>query len=198
MTVTASKYARAQNDLYQTEPWATEAFVRHFPVAGLRIWDAAAGNHLIADVLAEAGAKRVVRTDIATYDREHDGIYDFLKMDDVGAWGAPSSCDFVDAIITNPPYGKQNRDAVKFAERALKLCPCVVALLLTAKFDSGSTRHHLFRDNPRFAAKIVLVDRISWMLNGETGTEDHAWYVWTEKPRLPRAPVILYAGREAA
>jgi hypothetical protein len=69
--------------------------------------------------------------------------------------------------------------------------------LLTAKFDFGNTRHHLFRDNPRFAAKISLTDRISWTLDGITGTEDHAWYVWTEAPRLPRAPVILYAGRKA-
>jgi hypothetical protein len=30
-----------------------------------------------------------------------------------------------------------------------------------------------------------------------TGTEDHAWYVWTEAPRLPRSPVILYDGRRA-
>lgn len=36
MTVTASKYARAENDLYQTEPWATEALLRFYPVSGMR------------------------------------------------------------------------------------------------------------------------------------------------------------------
>ena len=193
MTVTASKYARAENDLYQTEPWVTEALLRSFPVEGMSVWEPAAGNHLMVDVLRES-ARLVVATDIATYDKKHDGIFDFLTGDDLGA---PSTCDFVDAIITNPPYGKGNRFAVKFCELALKRAPGLVAMLLTAKFDFGNTRSHLFRDNPRFAAKIALTDRISWTLNGTTGTEDHAWYVWTEKPRLPRAPVILYAGRKA-
>ena len=188
MTVTASKYARIENDLYQTEPWATEALIRHFPVAGMKIWEPAAGNHLISDVLKEAGAA-VHTSDIATYSRPHDQWFDFLGGLPVKFGG--------DGIVTNPPYGKQNRTAVKFAEVALAACDGFVALLLTAKFDSGSTRAHLFRDNPRFAGKIVLTDRISFLLNDESGTEDHAWYVWTEKPRLPRSPVILYAGRKA-
>ncbi|WP_027685082.1 hypothetical protein [Rhizobium leguminosarum] len=186
MTVVASKYARAENDLYQTEPWVTEALLRHFPVDWMTVWEPAAGNHLMADVLKEK-ADNVYTSDIAVYGRPHDSIYDFLKPH--GVW--PD----VSAIITNPPYGKGNRQARLFAEYALTRCKGLVALLLTAKFDFGNTRTHLFRDNPRFAAKINLVDRISWTLDGVTGTEDHAWYVWTEKPRLPRAPVILYAGR---
>ncbi|MEY9164682.1 hypothetical protein ABIE78_002801 [Sinorhizobium fredii] len=188
MTVVASKYARIENDLYQTEPWATEALVRHFPVKGMRIWEPAAGNHLIADVLKEAGAT-VHTSDFATYSRQQDQWVDFLDDLPITFGG--------DGIITNPPYGVQNRTAVKFAEKALERCTGLVALLLTAKFDSGSTRTHLYRDNPRFAAKITLTDRISWTLDGITGTEDHAWYIWTETPRLPRSPVILYAGRQA-
>lgn len=188
MTVVASKYARIENDLYQTEPWATQALIRHFPVAGMRLWEPAAGNHLIADVLKEAGAT-VHTSDIATYERQQDQWLDFLADTPVTFDG--------EGIITNPPYGVQNRTAVKFAEKALERCSGLVALLLTAKFDSGSSRTHLLRDNHRFAAKIVLVDRISLLLNGEGGTEDHAWYVWTETPRLPRVPVLLYAGRSA-
>ncbi|MDW9740831.1 hypothetical protein GOB78_07695 [Sinorhizobium meliloti] len=188
MTVVSSKYARIENDLYQTEPWATEALIRHFPVAGMKIWEPAAGNHLIADVLKEAGAT-VHTSDIATYERPQDQWLDFLDDLPVTFGG--------DGIITNPPYGVQNRTAVKFAEKALERCPGLVALLLTAKFDSGSTRTHLFRDNPRFAGKIVLIDRISLLLNNESGTEDHAWYIWTETPRLPRVPVLIYEGREA-
>lgn len=169
MTVTASNYARAENDLYQTEPWATEALLWHFPVAGLHVWEPAAGNHLMANVLRANGAQ-VATSDIATYDREHDSIRDFLSP----GYAGPE----FDAIITNPPYGKGNRDAVRFAELALDRCDGMVALLLTAKFDFGKTRRHLFQDNPRFLAKIALLDRISWAGNGETGTEDHAWYVW--------------------
>lgn len=171
MTVVASNYARAANDLYQTEPWATEALLRHSPVAGLSVWEPAAGNHAIVRVLRLHGAS-VFTSDIATYDVEHDHIFDFLN----GFQAGPPS--FFDAIITNPPYGKGNRDAVRFAELALDRCSGTVALLLTAKFDFGKTRRHLFADNPRFMAKIALLDRISWAGNGETGTEDHAWYVW--------------------
>lgn len=153
MTVTASNFERRTNDLYETEDWATEALIRRFPVAGMTVWEPAAGNHAIVRVLAAHGAS-VVTSDIATYDLRHD------------------------AIITNPPYGRGNRDAVRFAELSLERCKGMVALLLTAKFDFGKTRRRLFADNPRFMAKIALVDRISWAGNGETGTEDHAWFVW--------------------
>jgi hypothetical protein len=188
MTVTASSYARSENDLYQTEPWVTEALLRHFPVRGMQVWEPAAGNHLMVDVLMTQ-ASSVFSSDIKTYDREHDWEVDFLTNED-GAF----TLDW-EAIITNPPYGKGNRTAVKFIELALARSTGMVAMLLTAKFDFGNTRTHLFRDNPRFAAKIALLDRISWTLDGVTGTEDHAWYVWTEKPRLPRLPVTLYAGK---
>lgn len=171
VTVVASNYARAANDLYQTEPWATEALLRNFPVAGLSVWEPAAGNHLMADVIREAGASDIFTSDIATYDRPHDSTFDFL----LDRW---VHNDAMDAIITNPPYGKGNRDAVKFAELALERCSGLVALLLTAKFDFGKTRRHLFRDNPRFTAKIALVDRIQWFPGETSGTEDHAWYVW--------------------
>jgi hypothetical protein len=169
MTVVASNYARKENDLYQTEPWATEALLRNLPsLTGFVVWEPSAGNHLMADVLREAGAK-VFTSDIAVYDREHDAIVDFLAIGDHPARNA---------IITNPPYGKGNRDAVKYARIALQRCHGYVALLLTAKFDFGKTRRDLFKDNPRFMLKIALVDRIQWFPGDSSGTEDHAWYVW--------------------
>lgn len=188
MTVVASNYVRKENDLYQTEPWATEALLRHFPVLGYAVWEPAAGNHLMADVLAEQ-AGDVFTSDIETYDREHDQIFDFIS-------GKNYSRDF-DAIITNPPYGKGNRDAVRFCERALEVCDGLVAMLLTAKFDFGKTRLHLTRNNPRFAAKIALVDRIQWFPGDTSGTEDHAWYVWT-RDGSPGGARLLYEGKASA
>lgn len=184
MTVTASRYARKPQDSYETEPWVTEALLKHLQVKNLRVWEPAAGNHLMADVIKRHGAK-VTTSDIATYDRRHTFEVDFLS-DELGV-----SPGHVDAMITNPPYGPQGRTAVKFIEKALDLCPGQVAMLLTAKFDSGRTRAHLFRDNPRFCLKIVLLDRISWTLNGSTGTEDHAIYIWRGK-RHGRHPQIIY------
>ena len=191
MTVVASNYARKENDLYQTEPWATEALLRHFPVDGLTVWEPAAGNHLMADVLREAGAT-VFTSDIAIYDRMHSlgTKIDFLSTSHLHG---PRP---LDAIITNPPYGKGNRDAVRFAELALARCDGLVALLLTAKFDFGKTRRHLFRDCNRFMAKIALVDRIQWFPGETSGTEDHAWYVWGPASYVNKA--MAWEGREVA
>jgi hypothetical protein len=191
MTVVASNYARKENDLYQTEPWATEALLRNFPVGPHDlVWEPAAGNHLIADVLREHGAQ-VVTSDIATYDREHSYDADFF-------YEGPRPPFAFTSIITNPPYGKGNRDAVRFARLALERCSGWVALLLTAKFDFGKTRADLFASNPRFAAKIALVDRIQWFPGETSGTEDHAWLVWApagQGPGVGQAR-LLYEGRE--
>lgn len=189
MTVVASNYARKENDLYQTEPWAVRALLDHVPlVQDCLVWEPAAGNHLMADALIDSGM-RVLTSDIVTYDRRHDHTYDFLS-------GLFLPCLY-DAIVTNPPYGKGNRDAVKFARLALQRCPGIVALLLTAKFDFGKTRSDLFARNPRFACKIALVDRIQWFPGDSSGTEDHAWYVWGPLARGGiDHPVLFYAGRE--
>ncbi len=171
MTVVASNFERQVNDLYRTERWATEALLRHVQVTGLQVWESAAGGHDMANVLRSHGAN-VFTSDIAVYDRDHDATIDFLEPR--FNYKNPRH----DAIITNPPYGKGNREAVKFCELALARCSGLVAMLLTAKFDFGKTRQHLFRDNPRFWAKIALVDRIQWFPGDSSGTEDHAWYVW--------------------
>lgn len=188
MTVVPSNFERRPNDLYETEEWATRALLRHFPVAGKMVWEPAAGNHKIADVLRVSGAG-VITSDIITYDRQHDTIRNFLNV----PYAGPASTA---AIITNPPYGKGNRDAVRFAELALERCSGLVALLLTAKFDFGKTRQHLFCDNPRFAAKIALVDRIQWFAGATTGTEDHCWLVWGPASGAPYTPTMFWEGRD--
>ena len=184
MTVVASNYARKENDLYQTEPWATEALLRCLPDLTSTVWEPAAGNHMIADVLRDRGMK-VLTSDAKTYNREHDEELDFLNS---RVAGYPKN------MITNPPYGRGNRDAAKWARLALMRCPCWVALLLTAKFDFGKTRVDLFRDEPRFYAKVALLDRVQWFPGDHGGTEDHAWYVWG--PAEYESPTIFWEGRE--
>lgn len=188
MTVVASKYERQPNELYRTERWATEAFLQHFPVRGRSVWEPAAGAHDMADVLREYGAA-VFTSDIATYGRDHDAEFDFLSD--------RQDYEVFDDLITNPPYGKGNRMAVRFVEKALHRCSGYVALLLTMKFDSGKTRRHLLGENPRFVAKIVLLDRICWFPGSEdSGTEDHAWFVWGPMPLFPQPPRIIYASKD--
>lgn len=188
MTVVASSFERKENDLYQTEPWATEALLRVLPIVhGMVIWEPAAGNHRIADVLIQHGAM-VVTSDVETYDRPHTFIYDFLSD-----W-RDSPCP--DAVITNPPYGKGNRDAVTFAKNALAITDRWVALLLTAKFDFGKTRRFLFADNPRFYGKVALLDRIQWFEGATTGTEDHAWYIWQPTDAPKSDPLMFWEGKQ--
>lgn len=173
MTVTASNYPLRKNDLYETEAWAVDALVRACPqIAGSTVYEPAAGNHAIADALQRYNA-RTQTSDIATYEREHDFVADFLTDDRVLDVAACNGW-----LITNPPYGHGNRLAVQFVERALQVPFINIAMLLTAKFDFGKTRRHLFADSDRFAAKVALLDRVSWVGNGKTGTEDHAWYIW--------------------
>lgn len=187
MTVIASNFVRKANDLYETEPWATHALLRHFPsVRNQKISEPAAGNHKIADVLRKAGAL-VNTSDIKTYGRQHDLIFDFLNVP------PPVVQNHVLWIVTNPPYGPHNRDAATFARNALKYSSQWIALLLTAKFDFGKTRRDLFADNPRFAFKIALVDRIQWFPGQHGGTEDHAWYVWG--PLWQPHPRLYYGGK---
>ena len=173
MTVTASNYDLRPNDLYETEAWAVDALVRACPdIKGSIVYEPAAGNHAIVDALRKYGVS--ARTsDLETYDNQHDFEADFLTNQICMDWA-----DSSEWIITNPPYGRGNRLAVRFIERALEAENAYVAMLLTAKFDFGKTRQHLFKNNGRFRAKINLLDRISWAGNGQTGTEDHAWYVW--------------------
>ncbi len=196
MTVVSSGYERKANELYETEAWATEALLRVLPPPprSLEVWEPAAGNHAIADVLYQGGAD-VFTSDIVQYSRPHNAIFDFLS----GA-AVPDAIPLraLQAVITNPPYGKGNREAVAFARKALGRCPhCWVALLLTAKFDFGKTRMDLFRDSPRFFAKVALVDRIQWFAGEHGGTEDHAWFIWAPDGIGVQTPRLLYEGRAA-
>lgn len=193
MTVTASKYALRENDHYETEAWAVDALVRACPsISNSRVYEPAAGNHAIVDALAKYNVESIT-SDIKTYEQQHDFEADYLTNDQ--CLDVACECDW---IVTNPPYGRQNRLAVKFVERALRVRRVNVAMLLTAKFDFGKTRRHLFADNKRFAGKVALLDRISWAGNGKTGTEDHAWYIWSAIGDPYNGPTMRWEARGAA
>ena len=189
MTVVKSNHALKENNMYETEAWATEALLRNYPVSGLCVWEPCAGNHKMADVLRANGAE-VTTSDIKTYDREHDFIFDFVS-EKVNRDGPTQ------AIITEPPYGPGGHLGAKIIRRALARCDGIVAMLMTAKFDFGSTRKDLFENNHRFVAKINLTDRIKWFggPGSMLGTEDHAWYVWRQK-RDDLFPRLLYEGKQ--
>lgn len=184
MTVGPSGYIRKTNDLYETPPWCTQELLEAFPQIGAfcPIWDPAAGNHAITDV-AKSRGHSVFTSDIATYQRVHDLEQDFFAFD------SPFSGD----IVTNFPYGSQNRLAVKCIRHALWICPGWVAALCGYTIDAGKTRRDLFDENSRFHARIVLSDRIQWFDGEHKNSSDHAWFVWRPSGETPKPSINHYS-----
>jgi hypothetical protein len=96
----------------------------------------------------------------------------------------------VDGIVTNPPYGVQGRLAEAFIAHALELVP-FVAMLLRNDFDSAKSRQYLFRHNPHFAGKLVLLNRIRFFDGPSAPSDNHSWVLFDRGHHGP--PVIHYA-----
>ena len=95
-----------------------------------------------------------------------------------------------DTCVLNPPYGVGGRTAVAFIETSLRLVPCTFALLRN-DFNSAKSRQHLFRNNPHFAFKLVLLDRVRWFEGPSSPSDNHAWFGFDRGHRGP--PIIHYA-----
>lgn len=179
-----SEYERKERDLYETPEWVTEALLPH--LRPLRfIWEPACGSGKMARVL-----ERVA--EVWACDIEPPGG-DCIQADFLS--DTPRvSVDFVSAIITNPPYDK----ATEFIEVALRRVDHLgglVAMLLRTDFDHAKSRTHLFRDNPAFCKKVVLMRRIVWFVEDDgkpkaSPSFNHAWYIWDHRHIGP--PTIGY------
>jgi hypothetical protein len=169
-----SGYTRRPDDDYPTPDWVVAAIAGYLRQRVLRdVWEPAAGQGALAAALAALGFRTRATAD------------DFLRYA-----GPPGR---VDAIVSNPPYGPAGRLAAAFVRKALTFDVRLVAMLLRIDFDSGKTRADLFRDNPRFAGKLVLLDRIKWFEGPAGPSDNHAWFVWDL--RHQGRPWIAYAGR---
>lgn len=178
-----SGYGRKPNDFYETPAWVTEA-LRPYLVGARMIWDPAAGNGAMVEVLDAWPDVKVRGTDIKS------GT-DFLKANTVSG-----ELPF-DTIVCNPPYSMGQA----FIEQALQLTRRQrgrVAMLLRTDFDHAKTRKHLFGGCPEFARKLVLTSRIRWFA-GTTGSPsfNHAWFMW-DWANLGRPATIRYHYEEEA
>jgi hypothetical protein len=195
-----ASYPKVSNAYYPTPPWVTKALLEYVDVAGQWVWEPACGDGRIAEVLRQAGAS------VYCSDIEDRG---YARMDerlDFTSGRIPKLATRDPFIITNPPIsadGKTDgRLAVKFVEVALKHTERggEVALLLPPDFDSGSTRQRFFADCPRFAGKIVLLDRPVWFTREdnerEAPKENRVWFLWSHDPERT-APFNLYARTRA-
>lgn len=184
-----SGYLRQEADNYSTPAWVTRALLPHIPKRIKTIWEPAAGEGAMANVLRDHDFV-VLATDIRsgnnmpTLDRSVDFLGESLPPRDM--WRG---------LVSNPPFNL----AQEFIERALDLTrgDCgFVAMLLRADYDHAKGRRHLFADCPAFAKRLVLTRRIVWFVDPLTGkpkaapSVNHSWFLWDYQHR--GAPEISY------
>jgi hypothetical protein len=178
MSQRSSGYARKPDEQYETVAWPVIALLPHLGEIDLA-WDC-----------CDRGSGQLVRT---------------LRSQSVDAIGTTD--DFIRCLkppartshlITNPPYGENRRGemAERFIEHALELNVPHIAMLLRNDFDSAIRRQHLFRLNPMFAGKVILLNRIKWFAGNSSPSDNHAWFLWDRKYK--RSPIIRYAARNEA
>jgi hypothetical protein len=164
MSQRQSGYERKAHDRYSTPPWVTRTLLHYLP-PNASIWEPAAGNGAMVNVLRQAGY-RVHATDLGR---------NFLTSE-------PNHCN---AVVTNPPF-KQSKEFIEHALAVTKPHDGFVAMLLRVDYDSASTRQHLFAHCRPFAGKIVLIKRIVWFTPAIAAPSyNHAWFLWDHRRCSP-------------
>jgi hypothetical protein len=164
------------HDLYETPEVAVHALLRVEQLPHV-IWEPACGPGNIVNVLRVAGHE-VFASDLVDYgDTSHLYGRDFLVE--------PSAPDGCDCIVTNPPF----KDAERFVEHALTLCPKVLMLLRLAFLESerrrgilenrGLKRVHVFR------RRLPMMHRAGWEGRKANSGMAFAWFVWDRAHKGP-------------
>jgi hypothetical protein len=178
MSQRISGYVRRPDESYETIAWPIVALLTR--LSGIRrAWDPCdRGSGQLVATLRRHGVEAIGTDD------------DFLACTE-----APLH---VSHLITNPPYGENRRGemACEFIKHALELSVPHIAMLLRNDFDSALTRQHLFRNNPTFAGKLVLLNRIKWFDGSSSPSDNHSWVLFDREHRGP--PIIQYVTRREA
>lgn len=159
---------RAANDYYGTNPESTKALLK-VESFQKQIWEPAAGHHLIANVLKDAGYD-VMTTDLVNYGFG-DKQLDFLNVE--------NKYDIKMDIVTNPPYGL----ATEFAVKALELVApgCKVAMFLRTLFLEGTKRYEkLFSKYPPKTVYVFTNRQVSDKNDdfNKGSAVSYSWFVW--------------------
>lgn len=170
-----SGYERKERNLYETPEWVSLALHPLIP-DHVVFWEPACASGNISKTLVANHS-----SDLVT-DYGETGV-DFLLTNKM-----PKGCN---AIITNPPFGK---DAEKFIRHSLKLLSGnpegFIAMLLPVDFDSAKTRRDIFTENHgllSFAGKLILTKRITWFEPARASpSANHAWYIWQQSYDFPQ------------
>jgi hypothetical protein len=162
-------------DYFPTPPWATRALFKHvLPAIGVEtivsVWEPAAGEGHMAEVLTEFVSCQVIASDVFDYGYGQVPV-DFLHDEPLGhpEW-----------IITNPPFVS----ACEFTLRALGLASEGVAMLVRTQWIEGIGRYEkLFHDRPPtlyapFVERVPMV-KGRWDPAASTATA-YAWACWRQ------------------
>lgn len=171
---------RMAHEAYYTPGRHVVPLLARLPAQALRAeaWEPAAGAGHIATVL-QGAFRSVLATDLHPPRKQ---LLPVAKLDFLTSRGPSGQGPLV--IITNPPYGARNAQALAFLHHGLAITQRragVLALLLPFEFDAPRSRDALVGSHPAFAAKITIGERIRWA-NLAQGRNDpmshHSWFVW--------------------
>jgi len=173
-----SGYERIEADFYPTPPEYVDCLLSAI-VLHKHVWEPACGEGHISKRLLQFG-HTAFSTDLHHRGYGTGGI-DFLNLTEI----PHASSGLIRAIVTNPPYNKEDGqtldNAERFIRKALELMEPVkgqVAMFLRNEYDCAVKKISLF-GVPPFHKKIVVTKRPRW-IEGSTGSPRHnyAWYVW--------------------
>lgn len=166
-----SGYARKPDEAYDTPAWVADVIAPYLRDRGVQyVWEPAPGKGQLVGALRELGYTVLVSQG------------DFFTLQE-----KPKA----DALVTNPPFGRNGNTASAFIRTALATGVQIVALVLRIDYDSGISRTDIFRDCPHFAGKIVLLKRVKWFEGPRNPSDNHAWFIW-DKGKPKGEPRIWY------
>ena len=183
--VMAQRWEPSQSsDDFPTPPWATRAFIEHFPglkekAGELSCLEPACGRGYMAEALKEYFGS-VGSSDVNEYGYG-------TKRDFLAHPPQPKSFDWV---ITNPPFNK----AKEFVLTSLDVARVGVAVLVRTAFVESQKRYEeLFsKVPPRFicvSSQRILLLKSRIQKKGSTATS-YSWFVW--EPGYSGRPEIMW------
>lgn len=164
--------------LYETVPVATKTLLAHEQLPH-GIWEPHCGKGAIAELLLDAGHS-VYCSDIVDRGYPHQqAVGNFLK-----ATAVPRG---IEAIVMNPPYA----EAALHVQRALQLCPHVIALLPLSFLEAG--REETVAGRARlwcldrgwlirvlvFKERLPMMHRDGWTGKKASSNVPYAWFIWS-------------------
>lgn len=165
MTKRNPGHDRRKQDAYDTPPSVARFLLPHLP-DGARIAEPCAGRGMLSDTLAACGFPVTFKADVEPR-REDIRQHDALLL-------SPADVATSDIIVTNPPWSRPLMHRMIAVFRGLR----PTWLLMEADWAfTSQAREHL-----HFCHTIVAVGRVSWLMNGTSGLDNCAWYLFGRDP----------------